>query len=256
MGDLQHRMPNWTTPSLALAGLRPDDGSAWSDPRSAIEWVARCGCRAIQLDATQPGMRPRELDSSARRGVASVLRRLGLELSGLDLWIPPEHFARPDLQQRAIDAVEAAVALISDLRFAGPAATLSVHFPEGEGQWRDHLGEAAHRHGVLIADFGPDAMKRADPLAVGVGIDPAGAIEAGQDPAALVARAGPALAAVRLNDSDGRRHKTVGDGTLDLLGLGGALAVVGHAHPVIVDVRELDSPAHAAKRALTSWPPM
>src|SRR5690606_31973157 len=86
--------------AISLAGL--DQGGAppivpWgAGARAAINWAAAAGWRAITLDATAPDTRSRALDNSARRDLASALRRAELAFAGLDLWIPAEHFTRPD----------------------------------------------------------------------------------------------------------------------------------------------------------------
>jgi len=51
-------------PSIALVRLP-------GDPRESMEAARRLGFRAVTLDATRPGLRPREMDRSARRGPAA-----------------------------------------------------------------------------------------------------------------------------------------------------------------------------------------
>ena len=85
------------------------------DPVESLEWLGGAGVRGVQLSATQPGLRPRTLDGAARRELRARLKRLELTLSGLDLWIPPEHFTEPANVDRATAAAEAAVVLAADL---------------------------------------------------------------------------------------------------------------------------------------------
>ncbi|MFO0874695.1 MAG: hypothetical protein U0575_12095 [Phycisphaerales bacterium] len=95
--------------AAALAGL---DG----DPRDDLAGVARLGFRCVQLSATRPGLRPRELDATGRRGLRERLRWLELSPSGVDLWIPPAHFVESAHIDRAVDAV---IAAISSPRISG-----------------------------------------------------------------------------------------------------------------------------------------
>lgn len=252
---LQHAMASWSTLSIALAGLRPDGGVPWSEPRAAIEWVAQNGFRCVQLDAAMPGLRPRELDRSARRGVVSLLQRLELSLSGLDLWIPAEHFSRPDTQQRAIDAVESAIALAADCRRAGAMLTVSVNLPDPAAPWRAHLAGVASRHGVPLANFSSLDTDTADPTAIGLGLDPAHVLEQNAELSASIARASQALLAARLSDWNGSRRVPIGRGKLDLMAYGASLSAAAFSRPVVLDVRDLQEPLNSALEARTMWPP-
>ena len=56
--------PSTTTPEDCLA---PTLAALGDRPRTAIDRLAGLGFRAVQLSASQPGLRPRELDRSGRR---------------------------------------------------------------------------------------------------------------------------------------------------------------------------------------------
>ncbi len=103
--------------ALNLSGISFADpaSSPATNARARIEWAAALGVRAMQLDATSPGIRPRELDRSARRDVASLFRRLEVGFAGLDLSIPPAHFADPAHVDRAVKATCDALTLAADL---------------------------------------------------------------------------------------------------------------------------------------------
>ena len=75
-------------PTLTLAPTISDLDAA---PRRAISQLSDAGFRAAQLSASQPGLRPRELDQSGRRDLLATLRRREVSASGIDAWIPPEH---------------------------------------------------------------------------------------------------------------------------------------------------------------------
>ena len=64
----------------------------------------------VQFDASQPGLRPRELDIGARRDVAATLRRHELVASGIDCFIPLERFIRLDAVERAMTALFESIA--------------------------------------------------------------------------------------------------------------------------------------------------
>lgn len=247
--------------SLSLAGLAPDPGAPWAaGPRAAIEWCAKAGFRAIQLDAAAAGIRPRELDRSARRDIAAVLRRGQLVLSGLDLWIPPEHLTDPSRSGRAIEAIAQAVELSSELTRlgAGPAAVVSVVLPPTlSDEAKRGIANHAEQHGARIADHTlPAATTAPQPGSpIGIGLDPAALLLAGQDPAQTAARAGPALAAARLSDATmvGRAAWGQPGGRLDLTAYLAALAVGGYCRPLVLDLRGLHDQARAARDAITNW---
>lgn len=234
--------------SLSLAGLR--EGPAAAGPREAIEWAAALGYRSIQLDATMLGLRPRDLDRSARRGVASLLKRIGLTLSGLDLWIPPDHLTDPVHQQRAIDAVAAAIGLAVDLR-SGAAVSVSLTFPEKAEVAKSELRSIAARDGITIADFGAVDVLPGD--SIGTGLDPAAAMTKGLILSTEVARLAPALASARLSDWNGTRRVCPGRGRLDLLAYGVSLSIAGYTRPLVVDLRDVDRAMECAAEPIAAW---
>ncbi len=247
--------------SLSLAGLSRAADAPWAaGPRAAIEWVARSGYRGIQLDVTAPGVRPREFDRSGRRDIATLLRRLGLNLSGLDLWIPSEHFVDPAHQARAVGAVESALELAADLRDASDwEPVVSIALPQKpDPSLRVQLAGLADKHGVPLADHAvrvEDAgvLKSEGPL--GFGVDPAEVSRAGADVLRLVARLGDSLRAARLSDWNGTRRTVPGGrGRMDLLAYSAALSVAGYSRQIVVDLRDLDDQARAATDVLARWP--
>jgi len=75
--------------------------------RSAITWARKHDFQAIQLDATLPGIRPRELGKRARKDLTALLHRQDMLLAGLDLFIPRRHYLDSDHIDRAISATQA-----------------------------------------------------------------------------------------------------------------------------------------------------
>lgn len=105
-----------TTRVLSLAGLVPGLDAPWgSTPRDAIAWAASLGVRGLVIDGMRDGIRARQLDASARRGLASVLNGHDLMFAGIDLWIPAADFADAVRSERAIDAVCDALVLAADV---------------------------------------------------------------------------------------------------------------------------------------------
>jgi sugar phosphate isomerase/epimerase len=237
--------------SVSIAGLVIGALSPWGDsPRLMMEWAAR-SFRFIQLDATLAGIRPRELDRSARRDIAAILRRLQLNLSGVDLWIPPAHFVTPAHMDRAIEAVNSAADFAGELATlnagARPVVSLQLH-PEVSPAVLESLASAADRSGVRIADHQwprPELAPTIGP--VGPGIDPAAIFMAGSDdPAASVSGLGLQIASARLSDVTSAGRTKPGSGRLDLLKYEIALSTAAYASPLILDLRGLTLDAQLA----------
>ncbi len=256
------------TLSISLAGLNNDPAAPWfGGARAAISWAAAAGFRCIQLDATAPGIRPRELGRSARRDLAAFLRRSELSLSGVDLWIPPEHFMDPTRVSRAVDAANQAAELAGELArwSGGGGGFVSVVFPSGLApDISGSLAESAMKCGAELADHrlaasptakGPDGAAVPSHISLGTGIDPAAALLAGQDPSILAARAGARLLAARLSDASLVSRVTPGSagGRLDEMAYLAALSVAGFKRPLVLDLRGVSHQASAAAAVLGRW---
>lgn len=236
-------------PAISIAGLRLPDAPA---PRGRIEWAKSVGARGVHLDAALPGLRPRELDRSARRDLASLFRRLDLAFTGLDLWIPPHHFAQAQHVDRAIAAVRGACELAAELGgLLGDAATpvVSLELPE--------TLHADAQLAVLGADLAAPVADHRRPYEargprVVPGLDAAGVLLAGGDPSAELMRLAGAGPSVRLADADGTGRRPVGMGRLRLGEFKIACAASG-ARAVILDLRGLEDPSASAERALAAW---
>jgi sugar phosphate isomerase/epimerase len=151
--------------ALNLAGISFSDplSPAATQPRARVEWAAVHGVRAVQLDATVPGLRPRELDRSARRDIASLLRRLELAFAGLDLSIPVSHFADPAMLDRAVKATQDAITLAADIATLSPSPSgitadagrmVAITLPATLGaDVRSTLVSHAQSCKVTLADF-------------------------------------------------------------------------------------------------------
>ncbi len=225
-------------------------------PREGLAAARSLGVRAVQVSATQPGLRPRDLDQAARRDLLAALRRMELLLAGLDLWIPAAHFASPAEVDRAVDAATAAIELAADLGRVPVSVSLP---PRGEGPAEaavQTLAQHAERFGVEIADHAAATALRAG---VGVGIDPAIVLAAGDDPAMAVASVGGAggrLVTARLVDfTTGAMRAPLGepDGRLDVVSYRAALDVAGYARPVVIDARQWRDARGGIARTMQLW---
>ncbi len=251
-------MPDAPPLSVSLAGLDDSPGAPWSGgARGAVAWAASVGVRSVRLDAAAAGVRARELDRSARRDLAALLRRSGLALGGLDLWIPAAHFADASRIDRALAATLGAIDLAGDLAgLVGESSrrSLSLTLPAGidAGAVRA-IAAAGERAGVIVADHEWPIDERGGLL--GVGIDPASVLLAGDDPAAAVSALGDRLAVARLSDANaqGRCEPVVGGGRLDFTAYAVAIETGGGAPEVVADLRGLPRQDRAARRMIESW---
>lgn len=221
-------------------------------PRGVASWVGEQGLRFVQLNGAAAGFRPRELDQSARRDLAGTLSRAEVRLSGIDLWIPPEHFQQPAHIDRAVGAVVAAAEMLGDLRrlrAAVEAPVVSVMLPEQTGEGvAAALGAAGDANGVLVVDHAPAAQDAAV-----WGADPAALLMAGRDAGKEVSRRGSRVLAARLSDANAMGRCAVGAGRLDVLEYAMALATAGVRGPVVVDVRGLPDANRGIERARRAW---
>lgn len=265
--------------SIAMAGLdpaaiglevasRPNDRGP--EVRALLSWVRSLGVPAVQLNAATPGVRPRDLDRSARRDLAATIRREGLTCSGLDLWIPAAHFADPARCERAVEAVVATVELAYDLGLLASGSVVSSSAAAGRRSpvvsielpadpapdVLRTIAERAAGRGVRVADHAWPVRETPSGLpAIGIGIDPAAVLRAGADPSGAAAAAGRRLASARLSDlsrsSMGQRLAPgSADGRLDVLGYLAALLAVGYAGPLVVDLRGTVVSADAVRSAV------
>lgn len=243
--------------SLALASLSPM--SPARDPRAPLEWAAGAGFRAVTLDATAPGLRPRELDRSARRDLAALLRRLELDCAGIDLWIPTAHFADPTHADRAAAAVVGAIDLIADLAALNHSRRLvSLTLPHSRDlspTLRDTLLSHADARQAVLADHTWPPADDAPPGPLGIGLDPATVLLAGDNPAKAAARLADRLVLARLSDASeiARVEPGSSQGRLNDMAYTVALATAQYTHPLVLDTRGLADPAEAARRTRAWW---
>jgi len=242
--------------AISLAGLDRAPGSPWAaGPRAAIEWATSLRFAHIVLDATAVGVRPRELDRSARRDLAALFRRVGVGFAGLDAWIPSSHFSDAMHAERALDALDAAITLCADLSDLSGASgrVVSIALPESlSAAAAQRIASHAERAGIRIADH---ALPRAAtsvqhaPI-IGLGVDPASVLSAAQDPVAFVAALREPPACARLSDLSAAGRVVPGSrgGRLALDAYIAALHVIGCRSPLVADVRHLTDQVDGAER--------
>ncbi len=273
--------------SLGLAALR-GFAAVRSDPRAPIELAAQAGFRSITLDGAAPQLRPRELDRSARRDLASLCRRLELTISGLDLWIPAGHFIDPKTLDRAANATLEAIDLLGDLTDLNRATlsdsspnVVSLIMPDSiDSSTLDAILSKADARSIRIADhtcpprqpkpddgtpiasdhpMPPNRLVLMDHPVLGVGLDPAACLLAGLSPAKLAARMGDRLAMARLSDASDVSRVEPGQsgshepGKLNDLAYAVGLHTAGYHRPVTLDLRGVPQPERICQRVRTWW---
>jgi len=231
--------------------------------RAAVTSLRKLGFQHVQLDATLPGTRPRELSDRARKDLVAMLMRQEVMLAGFDFFIPQRHFHESKHVDRAMAAATSAIALAADCG----RVPLSIALPVSKmtDDARKALVDCADGHGVALAihaETDADALaewrQTNDIHALGAGLDAAVLLSLGRDVAAAIAEAAPMLHAARLSDltsadASGQRC-AVGEGELDVVGTRIALDLATHrAGPVVFDLRNLSHPLNAAAAGHKAW---
>ncbi len=203
----------------------------------------------LHLDATLAGIRPRELDRSGRRDLASILKRNGVGATGMDLFLPPQHLAEAAHVDRAVAATTSAIELISELGLLGAIESKVLCLalpPKPIASAVEAIGAAGLERGVTVVDFSLPAAADT-PMSIAPGVDCAQAIAAGQDPAVAVASNSPR--AIRLCDWSGSRRVAVGKGGVDVRALVASASIAAAGAPVVIDLRGVDGGWEIATRA-------
>lgn len=228
--------------------------------RFAISRLTQAGFESVQLDATLPGLRPRELSRRARLDLSALIARHSLQAGGIDLFLPRPHFAEPAHSDRAVAATLAAIELAADLG----RLPLSIALPIAQttDDIKSALVEAADARGIRLAVHAEDQLDAllawvaaVDLHALGAAIDPAALLARDEKPVKSTQRLGRHLAAARLSDLNAAQMRCPpGDGELDLQAYRITLDLApARAGPVILDLRGLKSPYAAAAAAKSMW---
>jgi sugar phosphate isomerase/epimerase len=245
--------------SLSLTNIH----TATADParrfREGVSLARACGCEGVHLDGAARGMRGRDLDRSGRREIAAILKREGLFMTGIDLWIPEAHFADPARIDRAIEALGEACVLAGELarltETPDPLAlgvSVCVTLPKDPSpELVDAVVKPALSSGVRVADYNQTELRFAG--VIGAGFDPALAMMKDQDAVDAVSRNLPGLIDARLNDFNRLGRCPVGRGDLDVTAYRALLESLTSLRWVVVDVRTIIDPVLAAREAVEAW---
>ena len=219
--------------------------SALGASPSCFTHAMKLNVAGVQFDASQPGLRPRELDIGARRDVAATLRRHELVAAGIDCFIPLERFIRLDAVERAMTALFESIAFAE---FVG-RVPVSFFMPQ-DADLANTISQEAARRGVLLADF----TRPASNAKCGIGIDPAAILLEQKNPAQEVSAAGDRLVMARVNDIDqaGQRGP-IGQGRLDALAYRIALEVCGLQTLPVIDCRSWRQPVEESAQCVKRW---
>lgn len=242
--------------AIATSGLQGTTGepAGHASPRRAIAWAAEVGFRAVQIDGTV--LKARELDRSARRDLAATFRRHELAIAGIDLWIPPSHFAREEAVDRAASALVESLDLAADLADLVPGSrrVVSVEFPATvEASALEAIRVRADRRGAMVADHAWPMVESRLGGPVMFGLDPSALLLAGVDPAATASRFMHMVASARLSDLAATGRVAPGEGRLDLLAYRVALETGGFRGPLVLDLRQVPAGVSKARTILARW---
>ncbi len=240
--------------------LRPLVTAGDGTVRGAIDSLAKLGFHAVQLDATLPGIRPRELSQRARRDLIALLSRHDMRIAGLDLFLPRRHFIEAEQLDRAMTATLAAIELAADLG----RVPLSLTLPVGrvKDDVKSTLIEAADGRSVRLAIHAEDELDglsawldAADQHALGAGIDPAALLARGEKAVRTTQRFAGRLAVARLSDlTSSALRCPIGEGELDIAAYRVTLDLAAaRTGPVVLDLRGLENPAAAAIAGRKAW---
>lgn len=248
-------------PDSSLNDLAPTLAALPGEPRRAMDRLHELRFRFVQLSASQPGLKPRDLDHSARRDLVSTLRRCEIEIAGVDLWIPVEHFSDPSHVDRAVNAAVDAVIFAADLgrvpiSLTLPSDTESQNAPANEATAA--VIAACERYGVPLADHAVPPSKRPRHDLLGIGIDPVAwlASSGGFDAAQITSSMPRSILSARLGDlsrTGSRQPLAQPGGRLNLQEYRIALSAAGYGCPVVLDARQWNNPWQAVQVARQAW---
>jgi sugar phosphate isomerase/epimerase len=259
-------------PSLNLL-LAPTVGPAVRQSGLSLSKVldqfTKAGFASVQLDATLPGLRPRELSGQGRRDLLGLFKRRDMILAGLDLFIPRRDLLDKAKVDRAMSAILAGIELAADL--GRQLLSLALPVNELSEPTLATIVEAADARGVTLAVHAEDQLQalrdwvtRVDLPVLGMGMDPAGVLAHHDTADEMVHRHARKLVGARLSDfqvtgggNDASRSGLrcqVGQGELNLPDYRLALELATGRHgPVVLDLRQMENVMLAATQGKEAW---
>lgn len=227
--------------ACSMRGLASHAHAPAASAKGLLDWMSQAGARAVVLDATHPELRPRDLGRSARRDLASAIRRSELAWKGIDVFVPTAHLASCEHSDRALSAVIGAIELAGELAAfnIGEHAVVTFDLPDEpvDGVVRE-IVSAAERAGVLAACLrdGHAGLRRA--------VDLDALAEAGVDAVGAVTSA--TTAQVRWGGPRVERR-------VDLLAVTGAMAIRTEPCSAVLDLSKSMEPARTIDAAIVAW---
>lgn len=249
----------------------------------ALDHIARCGFRHIELMSTPPHMFPRHLNASQRRSIKEAISSRGLTLVSLQ----PTYYdlniisVNPAIREESIRQIKENIDLAGDLgarilvlvtgkRHPLLPMPMETAWPLALDAIRE-LNEVARERGVVIGvenvrnqfvDRGDDVQRMVAELAdenIKAVIDVANA-NVVESPLAALAEVKEHLVLVHLSDNDGRTwtHSPVGQGNIDFAAVAAKLREIGFHGPCILEVTHDKDPQGAmesskAQLELLGW---
>ncbi|MCC6581314.1 MAG: TIM barrel protein [Phycisphaeraceae bacterium] len=237
--------------------------------RGALDSLRQSGFTAVQLDATFAGIRPRDLDHRSRRDLLALLGRHGIQLAGLDLFVPRRHWVESEHVDRATSAALAAIQLAADL--GRVPVSLSLPVEAFRSSPITTMLEAADACNVPLAVHAEDKvddllawLDEVDQPMLGAAVDAATLLAWGQQPDKVVHRLSKRLLVGRLSDLQrggdedlaqaGGVRCTVGEGELSVLTYRLALELCARRYgPVVLDLRGMEDAPASSAAAMKAW---
>lgn len=232
--------------------------------KGAFHAIAEAGLHAVQLSASVPGMRPRELDRRARKDLQAQIARSGLMIAGIDLMIPRDHWLDSQFQDHAVSAMTATLQMAADLGHLTVSTALPVQdLPE---DIRHHLLSAVDGYQIALAVHAEDQLDALNTWqqqtsidGLQTALDPAGLIAMHMNPTDTLLQHTDRLRLLRLDDFDqllvgaeGGRCP-LGKGELDIQSLKIAAGTVNALRSIVIELRGLREPVTAMHQAVEQW---
>ena len=232
-----------------------DAGDFGLGSKAALGRAAALDFRAVELPAARGELAPDNLSPSGRRHLARFARGLGLELSALSAELHGLLLTNPRTVQERIERTCQVIDLAADLGVAVVVAGAgALTHPESSEpsplavEALVRIGEYADRRGVSYSlrptrEGGERLLRVLDTLrcpSIGICLDPAALVMAGQNPLASVDRLIEHVRMTHVRDATAGmpdcagQETRLGEGDVDLTGVLAALGAGDYAGPYIV----------------------